>query len=611
MYIFYVLCDIIYSYHIYERNDCMFNNDLQKFREDKRKYLIYSRKSKFTGKGESVENQIEICKKYIRDLFEADVKEEDIIIKQDEGFSGKDVKRPQYKEMMKLIENKQIKMVICYRLDRISRNTLDFGEFYEILTNNDIRFVSCSERFDDTTPTGRLMLNMSISFAQFERETIAERIRDNMMELAKTGRWLGGNTPMGFESEKIEKLNINDKKVSLYKLSPINDELEIIKLIYDKYLELKSLTTLETFLLNNNLKTRRECDFARWGLKKILTNPVYATADEDTLKYFKSLNMEIYNEDSDWDGTHGVMSYNKTMKTKTGSVKEKDKELWVNAIGKHKGIIKGKDWVEVQELLNNNTNKSYRKPVKNNSILAGILRCEHCGNLMRPKLKDTTLPNGDRKFNYICDLKMRSRGKLCTCPNVNGNEADKLVIEGIKQLAQPTSEFYNELLKVIKDNDYGKTSQTNEIEVLERKKNETSTSIKNLISRLEVVDDELFDDLQNKIKDLKRKEKDIITKLQELKASRPDSYTDQETAKTLLYILDNYMNKFESLDLLSQRNFLKLFIGSCTTDGTDIHMDLIGSRNHTTTYQPCFEDSENSETGTHGGQIVLSSESCE
>ena len=56
---------------------------------------------------------------------------------------------------------------------------------------------------------------------------------------------------------------------------------------------------------------------------------------------------------------------------------------------------------------------------------------------------------------------------------------------------------------------------------------------------------------------------------------------------------------------------IKLFIGSCTTDGTDIHMDLIGSRNHTTTYQPCFEDSENSETGTHGGQIVLSSESCE
>lgn len=589
----------------------MYNNDLQKLRDDNRKYLIYSRKSKFTGKGESVENQIEICKKYIRDHFDVNVKEENIIIKQDEGFSGKDVKRPQYKEMMKLVEDKQIKMIICYKLDRISRNTLDFGEFYECISNYGIKFVSCTEQFDDTTPTGRLMLQMSIVFAQFERETIAERIRDNMMELAKTGRWLGGNTPMGFESEKIEKLNINDKKVSLYKLSPINDELEIIKLIYDKYLELKSLTTLETFLLNNNLKTRRDCDFARWGLKKILTNPVYAVADIDTLYYFKDNDMDVYNEDSEWNGTYGVMSYNKTMKTKTGSVKNKDKELWINAIGKHKGIIKGKDWVEVQTLLTSNQNKAYRKPVKNNSILAGILRCEHCGNLMRPKLKDTSLPNGDRKFNYICDLKMRSRGKLCNCPNVNGNEADKLVIDGIKQLAKPTSQFYQELAKVIKDENYGKNSQTNEIEVLEKKHNQNLASIKNYISRIEYVDEELFDDVQKKIKELKQKDKEVVAKLQELKAEQPDSYTDQETAKMLVYILDNYMNNFTELDLLSQRNFLKLFIGNCSTDGKDIHIDLIGSRNHTTTMQPIFEGSETSETGTHGGQIVLLSDSSE
>ena len=589
----------------------MGNDDIAKIRNDLRKYIIYSRKSKFTGKGESVENQIEICKKYIRDHFDVNVKEEDIIIKQDEGFSGKDVKRPQYKEMMKLVEDKQIKLIICYKLDRISRNTLDFGEFYESISNYGIKFVSCTEQFDDTTPTGRLMLQMSIVFAQFERETIAERIRDNMMELAKTGRWLGGNTPMGFESEKIEKLNINDKKVSLYKLSPINDELEIIKLIYDKYLELKSLTTLETFLLNNNLKTRRDCVFARWGLKKILTNPVYAIADVDTLNYFKDNDMDVYNEDSEWNGTYGVMSYNKTMKTKTGSVKNKDKELWINAIGKHKGIIKGKDWVEVQTLLNSNQNKAYRKPVKNNSILAGILRCEHCGNLMRPKLKDTSLPNGDRKFNYICDLKMRSRGKQCNCPNVNGNEADKLVIDGIKQLAKPTSQFYQELAKVIKDENYGKNSQTNEIEVLEKKHNQNLASIKNYISRIEYVDEELFDDVQKKIKELKQKDKEVVAKLQELKAEQPDSYTDQETAKMLVYILDNYMNNFTELDLLSQRNFLKLFIGSCTTDGKDIHIDLIGSRNHTTTMQPVFEGSETSETGTHGGQIVLLSDSSE
>ncbi len=590
----------------------MGNDDISKIREDKsRKYLIYSRKSKFTGKGESVENQIEICKSYIRTNFDINVKDEDIIIKQDEGFSGKDVKRPQFQEMMSLVKDKQIKMIVVYKLDRLSRDVLDFCEMYEELQYHDTRFASVSEKFDTSTPMGKAMLMITIAFAQLERETIAERIRDNMMELSKTGRWLGGNTPMGFESEKMEKFNVNGKKVSLYKLSPIEDEIEIIKLIYDKYLELKSLTTLETFLLNNNLKTRRNVDFARWGLKKILTNPVYAVADQDTLNYFKDNSMEIFNEDDEWNGTYGVMSYNKTMKTKTGSTKVKDKELWINAIGKHKGIIKGKDWVEVQKMLSLNENKSYRKPIKNTSILAGILRCEHCGNLMRPKLKNTTLLNGDRKFNYICDLKMRSRGAKCNCPNVNGNEADSLVIEGIKALAKPTSEFYLELEKVIKDENYGKTNQSNELEVLEKRHNQILASIKKYISCLEHVNVDLLDDIQKKIKELKSEDKEVVEKIQMLKAEQPDSYSDQETAKTLIYILDNYMNKFEELDLMSQRNFLKLFIGNCSTDGTDIHMDLIGSRNHTTTTKPVFEDSETSETGTHGGQIVLSSESCE
>lgn len=589
----------------------MGNDDLAKIRNDVRKYVIYSRKSKFTGKGESVENQIEICKAYIKSNFDINIKDEDIIIKQDEGFSGKDVKRPQFQEMMALVKDKQVKVIVVYKLDRLSRNVLDFCEMYNELELYNTKFASVSEHFDTTTSMGRAMLMITMTFAQLERETIAERIRDNMMELAKTGRWLGGNTPMGFESEKMEKFNINGKKVSLYKLSPINDEIEIIKLIYDKYLELKSLTTLETFLLNNNLKTRRECDFARWGLKKILTNPVYAIADKDMFNYFKDNDMDIFNDEIDWDGTYGVMSYNKTSKTKTGSVKTKDKDQWINAIGKHQGIIKGKDWVEVQTLLNSNQNKAYRLPVKNNSILAGILRCEHCGNLMRPKLKDTTLPNGDRKFNYICDLKMRSRGKQCNCPNVNGNEADKLVIDGIKELAKPTSQFYQELLKVIKDENYGKNSQTNELEVLERKHNQNLASIKNYISRIEYVDEELLDDVQSKIKDLKQKDKEVVAKIQELKAEQPDSYTDQETAKMLVYILDNYMSNFTELDLLSQRNFLKLFIGNCSTDGKDIHIDLIGSRNHTTTYQPVFEGSENSETGTHGGQIVLLSDNSE
>jgi site-specific DNA recombinase len=108
------------------------------------------------------------------------------------------------------------------------------------LTQYNIDFVSVKERFDTSSPAGKAMLMMCSTFAQFERDTIAERIRDNMLELAKTGRWLGGITPIGFISEKLEKLNINGKKTSLYKLSFIEDEINVVNLIFSKFIEFKS-----------------------------------------------------------------------------------------------------------------------------------------------------------------------------------------------------------------------------------------------------------------------------------------------------------------------------------------------------------------------------------
>lgn len=92
--------------------------------------------------------------------------------------------------------------LVCYRLDRISRNVSDFSTLIEKLNKLDISFISIKEQFDTSTPMGRAMMFISSVFAQLERETIAERIKDNMYELARTGRWLGGKTPHGFSSKK-------------------------------------------------------------------------------------------------------------------------------------------------------------------------------------------------------------------------------------------------------------------------------------------------------------------------------------------------------------------------------------------------------------------------
>ena len=95
--------------------------------ERKRKKAIYARKSKYTGKGESIENQIDTCKHYLKTYFDINITDDDIIVYNDEGYTGANTERPHFKEMMKAIKNNEIDTIICYRLDRISRNVLDFA----------------------------------------------------------------------------------------------------------------------------------------------------------------------------------------------------------------------------------------------------------------------------------------------------------------------------------------------------------------------------------------------------------------------------------------------------------------------------------------------------
>ena len=118
-------------------------------------------------------------------------------------------------------------------------------------------------------------------FAQLERETIAERIRDNMLELAKDGRWLGGNPPTGYKSvETVGSVTIDGKKRKARKLEVISEESEIVKLIYAKFLEFNSLTKTETYLIQNNCLTKTGKYFSRFAIKNICLLYTSDAADE-------------------------------------------------------------------------------------------------------------------------------------------------------------------------------------------------------------------------------------------------------------------------------------------------------------------------------------------
>ena len=117
---------------------------------------------------------------------------------EDEGFSGKNLERPEFRRLMRDLEAGRGACLVCYRLDRVSRNVGDFARLIETLNARGVDFVCIREQFDTATPMGKAMLYIASVFAQLERETIAQRVRDNMLLLARTGRWLGGTPPTGY-----------------------------------------------------------------------------------------------------------------------------------------------------------------------------------------------------------------------------------------------------------------------------------------------------------------------------------------------------------------------------------------------------------------------------
>ncbi len=562
-------------------------------KKDDRKIAIYSRKSKYTGKGESTKNQIEMCKKKIAFQFPDVDLENDIIIYEDEGFTGYNMNRPDFQRLLKDIRNNKIKVIAFYRLDRISRNVTDFSNLVTELDNFGVVFLSATENIESITPSGRAMMFMSSVFAQLERDTTAERIRDNMIDLAKTGRWLGGNTPTGFDSEQIEKITIDGKKRKLFKLSD-NDEMPIVITLFKKMLELKSLTKLETYTIQNDIKTKNGKYFTRWSLKNILTNPVYAIADKDSLEYFKKFDVEIYAEEKDFNGSNGLMVYNKTEhKGKNKIVIKRDIEDWIISIGKHKGNIIGKDWVEVQNLLLKNSDMRYRKPSASNALLSGILRCSHCGSFMRPKLKNKTISeDGRRRFDYMCELKERSRKQKCQCKNINGLEADDLVMEKIKELANPNSLFYQSLKEISKNTFTEEYKNNEELKALRSSLSKNEKDINALLDKIKYIDVELLDDVSKEIKSLKEQNIKIEKQIKDLTNANYDEINDKDTSDLVLHVLDTYFNEFDNLDLNTKRNLIKLLVSSITTDGEDITINFIGARNIKDDTFPTSEDSK-------------------
>ncbi|MFL0167721.1 recombinase family protein, partial [Candidatus Clostridium helianthi] len=500
------------------------------------KVAIYSRKSKFTEEGESIENQINMCIKYAENILNLT----DYEIYEDEGFSGGNTNRPHFQKLMKDIKNKKFTHLICYRLDRISRNVADFTSTLEILNKHGVSFISIKEQFDTSTAMGRAMMNVSATFAQLERETIAERIKDNLRELSKTGRWLGGPAPLGYKSVQVENNDLKGKSRKKHILQIEDNDINIVKLVFELFKKYKSFQKVSLALENQGVYSRKGRVFSRELVKQMINNPVYVIADKVILDFFGSYDCEIYRKDS-INGSNAIMPYNR--RKENGSFAKI--EDWLISIGEHHGVISSQDWIECQNICKEIKLKaSNRQCTSQEALLSGLVICGHCGSSMAPRKQLNKCANSDINIYryYTCNLKNKA-GNRCNNTSLNAYEAEDYVVNAIKNMTK------DDILDMYLDSKHKaaiKVNTNNLIKNLAKQIETNKQMISNLSKRVGSSNDEdLISSYEDEIKQLKQENRKLDEQMLKLEYQNDNIQDIKNDISQVIELFNNFKRFYD------------------------------------------------------------------
>ena len=333
---------------------------------------VYARQSVEKKNSISIEGQIELCRRSAG---------KELTVYQDRGYSGKNTERPAFLKLMNDIRAGKIGKVYVYRLDRFSRSVADFGNLWEVLQANHVEFVSVSENFDTTTPMGRAMLHIIMVFAQLERETTAERVRDNYYRRAALGAWPGGPAPYGYSNSRCSASD--GRQVPC--LVP-NEQAAIVARIFEAYAEKNaSLGSVASLLNKEGIPSSRRSTWDNVALSRVLHSPIYVMANEEVYLHYKGLGANVTSSIEDFAGVHGALIVGKRDRAQKKYTDIKGHSVsMLNSVG----IIPADTWLACQHKLQRN------QQIGNNgkgtyTWLTGLLKCAKCGYSIKV-LKEST-----------------------------------------------------------------------------------------------------------------------------------------------------------------------------------------------------------------------------
>ena len=307
----------------------------------------------------------------------------------DGGFSGGNIERPGLQRLLHDIRDGKVDCVVVYKVDRLSRSLLDFSRIMETFENHKVSFVSVTQQFNTTHSMGRLTLNILLSFAQFEREIIGERIRDKLAAQRRKGKWTGGRPILGYD---VDRSNASPKLV----INAI--EAPRVRQVFSWYLETRSLLEVQRLIESQSWTNKAWTTRAgrRAGGKAFDKNAVYAM-----------LTNPLYVGRC----VHGNKEYQ----------------------GEHPPLIEESVFAEVATILRKNGRTGGQEARnKHRSLLRGIIRCKACGRAM----VHTFTKRKQRMYRYYtCSRAVNSGHDQCPQPTISASTVEQEVLKHVRQLA--------------------------------------------------------------------------------------------------------------------------------------------------------------------------------
>ena len=289
----------------------------------------------------------------------------------DAGFSGANLERPALQDLLRDMQENKINVVIVYKIDRFTRSPKDFYALMEIFEQYKVDFISITERFDTSTPSGRLLRNIMLTFAQFERELTSERTKDKLLERANKGMWNGGSVPFGYK--------VVDKR-----LVPDEQKSQKLKWIFAIFAETHSLAKTYQTLKAKQILNDKGLHFSKAHLQSILRNPVYI----------------------------GKMRF-------SGKIYQ----------GTHQPLISEDLFNHVQTLHNE---KQRKMRLYKDYLLTGLIRCTECNSAMTPAF---TNKKRGRYHYYRCTKTFKQTWDSCSTRQINADRLERFVIDNLKRIS--------------------------------------------------------------------------------------------------------------------------------------------------------------------------------